>query len=418
MLAGAVCRGAWFAARGEVQRASSGRGTDASVGGPCYTVADSTNEVLPAMKVICDRAALLDAVNMVGGVVPSRTPTPVLQCVKLVAGDNLLSLAATDLEAGLRLSVEQVDVQKPGEALIPADKLGQIVRASDDPTLTIEADGHTVHIRGADSHFKVYGYDPKEAPAVRDFGSAKVDAEVKAGVLRSLIARTLFAAAAEHSRYAINGVLFDREGKKLRLVATDGRRLAVARGECKAEAGKSSCIIPTKALNLLSKLLSADDETVRIAIEDHQVLISVGEGPEAAVLSSNLVEGAFPPFEDVIPRDSDKKVSFDAHMLSSAIRRAALLTNEESKGVRLAFGQKTLTLTSRAPEMGEAEIHLEAGSYEGEPLEIGFNPSFIVDALKVVDGREVMIELKAPNKPGVIRTGSDFTYVIMPVNLA
>lgn len=369
------------------------------------------------MKVICDRAALVDAVNLVGGVVSGRTPTPVLQCVKIVADANGLTLIGTDLEVGLRLNIDQVDVQKKGEALIPGDKLNQIVRASDDPTLTIEVDGHTVHIRGADSHFKVYGYDPKEAPAVRDFGDARIDCEVSAGVLRNLINRTLFAAAAEHSRYAINGVLFERDGKKLRLVATDGRRLAVARGECKAKDGKSSCIIPTKALNLINKLIGDPEATVRIAIEDKQVLVAVGEGGGAASLTSNLVEGAFPPFEDVIPRDSDKKVSFDAHTLSSAIRRAALLTNEESKGVRLSFADKSLTLTSRAPEMGEAEVHLDATSYEGEPLEIGFNPGFIVDALKVIDGKEVLIELKAPNKPGVLRTGNDFTYVIMPVNL-
>lgn len=369
------------------------------------------------MKVICDRAALLDAVNIVGSVVVSRTPSPVLQCIKLTASNGQLMLSATDLEAGLRLTVDQVDVQEDGEALIPSDKLAQIVRASDDPTLTLETDDHTVHIRGADSHFQVYGYDPKEAPQVRDFGEATVDCEVDGGTMQTLIGRTLFAAAAEHSRYAINGVLFERDGKKLRMVATDGRRLAVARGECKSKEGKQSCIIPTKALNLVNKLVDDPDVAVRIAIEENQVVFAIGEGEDAAVLSSNLVEGAFPPFEDVIPRDSDKKVSFDAHTLSSAIRRAALLTNEESKGVRLSFQKDQLTLTSRAPEMGEAEIHIDLKSYEGDPLEIGFNPGFITDALKVIDGQTVMIELKAPNKPGVLKTGSDFTYVIMPVNL-
>jgi DNA polymerase III subunit beta len=369
------------------------------------------------MKVICDRSALVDAVNIAGAVVVSRTPSPVLLCIRMTAADGILSLASTDLEVGLRLKVDQVDVQEEGEALIPADKLAQIVRASDDPTLTIETDDNAVHIRGADSHFKMYGYDPKDAPEVRDFADAKVDCEIDAGVLHSMISRTIFAAAAEHSRYAINGVLFDRDGKKLRMVATDGRRLAVTAGECKAKDGKAHCIIPTKALNLLNKLIDDPETLVRVAIDENQVVFAIGEGSVAAVLSSNLVEGAFPPFEDVIPRDLDKRVSFDSHMLASAIRRAALLTNEESKGVRLSFEKEQLTLTSRAPEMGEAEIHLDLDSYEGDPLEIGFNPGFIVDALKVVDGKNVIFEMKAPNKPGVIRTGSDFTYVIMPVNL-
>jgi DNA polymerase-3 subunit beta len=375
------------------------------------------------MKVICDRVALVDAVNLVAGVVAGRTPTPVLQCIKLTASDGTLMLAATDLEVGLRIGVDQVDVQKPGETLVPADKLAQIVRASEDPTLTLESKDNTLHIKGADAHFKVFGYDAKEAPQVRDFSEVKVDFEIEGGMLKTLIHRTLFAAAAEHSRYAINGVLFERDGRKLRLVATDGRRLAMSRGECKPVAGgggkdaKVTCIVPTKALNLLGKLIDDPEATVRMAIEDNQAVFSVGDDKDAAVLSTNLVEGAFPPFEDVIPKDQDKKVTFDSVMLGSAIRRAALLTNEESKGVRLSFANKKLTLTSRAPEMGEAEIHIDVDKYEGDPLDIGFNPAFITDALKVVDGAEVIVELKAPNKPGVLRTGNEFTYVIMPVNL-
>lgn len=368
------------------------------------------------MKVICDRSALLDAVNVVGGVVLARTPTPVLRCIKLSAADGLLTLAATDLEVSLRMGVEQVDIQEDGEALIPADKLGQIVRLCDDPTLTIESKDHTITIRGADSDFKIFGYDPKEFPAVREF-DGDVDCEVNAGILHTLISQTLFAAASEHSRYAINGVLFERNGKKLRLVATDGRRLALAQNECNTGAGDSSCIVPTKALKLMIKLVDDPETAVRIAIDENQVVFAVGDGPDRAVLASNLVEGAFPPFEDVIPKDQDKRVSFRADTLSSAVKRAALLTNEESKGVRLSFTEDKLTLTSRAPEMGEAKIEVELKEYEGEPVEIGFNPGFITDALNVVNVDEVTIELKAPNKPGVLRTGQTFTYVIMPVNL-
>lgn len=369
------------------------------------------------MKVICDRAALLDAVNNVGSVVAARTPSPVLQCVKLSAGEGMLTLAATDLEVGLRLGVEQVDVADDGEALIPADKLNQIVRNSSDSTLTVESEDHTVHIRGSDSHFVIYGYDPKEAPAVREFDEEAVDCELEAGALHLLIHRTLFAAAAEHSRYAINGILFDREEKQLRLVATDGRRLAVARGQCISGSGKNSCIIPTKALGLIGKLLRDPESSVHIVIEENQVLLRVGQGAAAAVLSSTLVEGTFPPFEDVVPKDQDKRVTFNVEVLASAIRRAALLTNEESKGVRMSFAPDKLTLTSRAPEMGEAEIQVQLEKYDGEPLEIGFNPGFVTDALKVIDGGDVIFELKAANKPGVLRTGNEFTYVVMPVNL-
>ncbi len=373
------------------------------------------------MKVICDRLALVDAVNTASGIVASRTPTPVLKCFKLTASNAEpagLILTATDLEVGLRLGVAEVDVVEEGEAAIPADKLSQIARACDDPTLTIETEDHAIHIRGAGSHFKVFGYDPKEFPPVRDFSDATVDCEIKAGVLRTLITRTLFAAAVEHSRYAINGVLFERSGSQLRLVATDGRRLAMAIGEAQGD-NDCTCIVPTKALKLAVKLVDDPEAIIRLAIEENQMLLAFGGGEagETAVLSTNLVEGAFPPFEDVVPKEQDKKVTFDAAVLGSAVRRAALLTNEESKGVKLKFANDTLTLTSRAPEMGEATVEVKLNDYQGDPLEIGFNPGFITDALNVVDGGTITIELKGPNKPGVLRNGSDFTYVLMPVNL-
>ncbi len=119
----------------------------------------------------------------------------------------------------------------------------------------------------------------------------------------------------------------------------------------------------------------------------------------------------------MVPKEQDKKVSFETTILSSAIRRAALLTNEESKGVRLSFADDKLTLTSRAPEMGEATVEVNLEDYQGDPLEIGFNPNFITEALNVVDTDKVLVELKSATKPGVLKTGPDFTYVIMPVNL-
>ncbi len=371
------------------------------------------------MKVICDRSALSEALGMVGGVAVSRTPTPVLSCVKLAAADGALWLSATDAEIGIRLGVGQVDIQKPGEALVPFDKLNQIVRACEDPTLSLEVDKTIMNIKGADSHFKVYGYDPKDFPRIRDLGDLEPDFEVDAGHLRRVVARTLFATAVENSRYAINGVLFERKGKKIRVVATDGRRLAVARGEVISAAdGESKAIVPTKALNTLLRLIVDPAQSVKVALDANQIIFMVGTGDDAALLTSNLVQGAFPPFEDVIPKDQDKKVSFDSAELTSAVRRAALLTNEESKGVRLNFSKDRLTLTSRAPEMGEAEIVVDMKSYQGDPIEIGFNPGYITDALKVIDTDQVMIELKAPNKPGVLKSGADFTYVVMPVNLA
>lgn len=366
------------------------------------------------MKVICDRGALVESLNLVGGVVVSRTPKPVLQCVKLSAGEDMLTLTATDLEVAVRLVTPRVEVNEVGEALIPADKLSQIVRESVDPTLTLSTEQDVAQITGRDSRFKIFGQPVADFPPVPEF-TGEPDFEVSAAELHRLIAMTIFATARENSRYAINGVLVERDGNKLTLVATDGHRLAMAKGACKGAKGEGvrSAIVPTKALNLLLRLFDDADQTVQIKLEDNQILFAT----DGSQLSSNLVEGNFPPYKDVIPKESDRKATLATDTLVSAVRRAALLTNEESKGVRMAFADKQLTMTSRAPEMGEAEIKVDLPDYQGEGIEIGFNPGYLLDALKVVDEPQVTFEFKAGNKPGVLRTGTNFLYVIMPVNL-
>ena len=365
------------------------------------------------MKVICDRGALVESLGLVGGVVLSRTPKPVLQCVKLTAGDDGLTLDATDAEISVRLSTPRVEVADAGEALIPADKLQSIVRESIDPTLTLSTEQDVAHITGQDSKFKIFGHPPTDFPATADF-EGEADFTVTAGDLHRLIAQTLFATARENSRYAINGVLIERTGNKLAVVATDGHRLALAKGTCKGAGDDTrSAIVPTKALNLLLRLFDDAEQTVQVKLADNQILFKT----DTAVLASNLVEGNFPPYQDVIPKDGDRKATLATDLFISAVRRAALLTNEESKGVRMAFGDDGLTLSSRAPEMGEAEIHVDVPEYDGEPVEIGFNPAYLLDALKVVDESQVHFEFKGPNKPGVMRTGPNFLYVVMPVNL-
>jgi DNA polymerase-3 subunit beta len=327
----------------------------------------------------------------------------------------------------LRLSTSNVDVQEEGEVLIPADKLRQILQAEEEEaTLTIEAEGDVCRIRGQDAKFKVYGYDVADFPPVPGFPTSEEASdlfEVSADQLAEIISRTIFSTARETSRYAINGVLLVRNGKKLEMVATDGRRLALARTSTKpiASGDGGAAIVPTKALQMAQRLLPQGSDKVRIGITDARAVFDFGGGEDesAALLASKLVEGTFPPYEDVIPRDNDKKATFSVDALGSAVRRAALLTNEESRGVRMSFGSsaKTLNLASRAPEMGEANIDVQMDDYAGDDIEIGFNPQFITDGLKVIDDPSVVIEMKSPNKPGLMKSGNDFMYVVMPVNL-
>ena len=366
------------------------------------------------MKVICNRGALLEALTVTGNAVAARTPKPVLQCLKLTAEGNSLTVAATDLEVAIRYTDNQVQIEQPGETLVPADKFRDIVRESVDDTLSVEVTADNAHIKGQDSHFKIYTQNPKEFPPIPDF-SGEADFEIPGGHLKQLIGQTLFAAAKESTRYAFNGVLVTAKGKKISLVSTDGRRLAMAKGDLtsdKLPKDGAKAIVPAKALQLVDKLIDDPEESVGVQIRENQVIFHTAD----ATLTSNLVEGQFPPYEDVIPKDTDKQMTAATADFLSAIRRAALLTNEESKGVRLQFNKKGLKLTSRSAESGEAEITFPC-KFEGADVEIGFNPTFLTEALRVVDSDEISLELTAPNRPGLIKGGQNFLYVIMPVNL-
>lgn len=367
------------------------------------------------MKVICNRGALLEALTVAGNVVATRTPKPALQCVKLAANANELTVSATDLEVAIRYRNNQVEVVEPGELLVPADKLRDIVRESVDDTLSIESDAEMAQVKGQDSLFRIYTQPLDTFPPIPDY-DGEADFEVIGGQLKQLIGQTIFAAAKESTRYAFNGVLLNVKGKQLSLVSTDGRRLAEARGELvsskRTDKDVLRAIIPVKALSLIERLIDDPEETAAFQVRENQIIVHT---PSAA-LTSTLIEGQFPPYEDVIPRDADKQMTASTTDFLSAIRRAALLTTEESKGVRLQFSKKGLVLSSQAPGAGEATVNFPC-KYEGADLEIGFNPLFLVEALKVVHSEEISFELHAANRPGLLKGGPNFQYVIMPVNL-
>lgn len=365
------------------------------------------------MQVIVNRAALVEVLTAASTVAANRTTKDILKCVRLTTVDGGLLVSATDLEVALRGSIQAVEVKKPGDVLVSSEKLGSIARESADETLTIEADTQTCHIRGSDSHFEIYGQDPKEFPPVPDLeGSADVEVEVDA--IKGLIDRTLFAVAKENTRYAINGVLWEKKAKKLVMVSTDGRRLARAVVSVDQAAGDDSrMIVPAKTVQVLQKVLPSVGGKIEIQFATNQVIVRAG----SYVISSALVEGHFPQYEEVIPKDCDRKIELNTEEFLSAVRRAALLTNEQSKAVRLCFAKERLVLSSRAPEQGEATVSMRVDYRESE-IDIGFNPAFLVDALRVVGTPTVTIELKEANRPGIFRAGPAFLYVVMPVNLS
>jgi DNA polymerase-3 subunit beta len=366
------------------------------------------------MKFVVAPQTLLSGLNIAAAGSASRTPKPALQGVLLTVQKDEVLLSATDLEMGVRGHLTQVEVEREGQALVPVAKLLQIVRGSADDSMVLELEENTLHIRGSDSHFSMYTGDAADFPPVSEL-EGDPDFSISGGTLRLVIDRTLFAAAKESTRYAIDGLLWSFKGEQLKVVATDGRRLALAEAPVQnSSGGQAEVIVPAKAMNLISRVVSDPEEMFQVKLLSNQLLL---RSPRVTV-SSVLLEGHFPKYQDVIPQDCDRTVSVPATEMLSAVRRSALLTSEESKAIRLRFDDNALLLTGRAPEQGQASVKLPL-TYEAEALEIGFNPNFLADVLKVFDDQDVRLSLKDANRPGLFRGGNDdFMYVLMPVNLS
>ncbi len=370
------------------------------------------------MKIRLPRQELLDALTATAAVVSGRTTKPILACVKLATDGDALELSATDGEIALRLGVEAFAIEKPGTAIISAERILGIVREMPDAEILIEADDKACFVRGEGSELKIYVQPAADFPAIPGFDD-EPDLVVDSRQLWRMIELTLYAAARETSRYAINGVLWEQCGKRLYLVATDGRRLARAGGAIvESSTADFEAIVPAKALNVFERVFNPSKERgesrLEIKVMPNQIVLRSGD----RLLSTARVEGNFPKYEDVIPKETSRRARVSRTDLYSAIRRAALLTTDEARAVKLAFSSEGLVITANSPEQGEARVELPI-EFEGEPLEIGFNPNFVNDALKAWDADTVNIELHESFRPGVLcgEDKSEFLYVVMPVSL-
>lgn len=375
------------------------------------------------MKVKFNRAALAEALATVGTVIPARTAKPILQGLKIEAQKDKAYLSATDFETGITWLITQVQVEEKGEVVIPAERFAAIVRESVDEVLEMKtADsprgeaGGACHVRGSDSHFTIFTHPSDQYPQVPGF-DGQSQLKVSLQKLQEAVEHCLFATAKENTRYALSGILWEATGKKLTLVGTDGRRLARYRLTLGSEADKKleaeKIIVSAKAMSLLGRIAAGEKDEAAVRFVDNRIIMTCG----CAVISSTLVEGNFPKYEDIIPTDYKNKIELNTAATLSAVRRAALLTNEDSKGVKLALGKKSLVFTSRAPEMGDAEIAMEV-DYKGEPMEIGFNPQFLIDVLKIIKEDSFELQLGQADRPGLIKSGNNYLYIVMPVSLS
>jgi DNA polymerase-3 subunit beta len=367
------------------------------------------------MKVLCHREGLLAAFQLASVAVPSRDLKPVLRNLKAIALGDRCTLLATDLELGTRLEVRGVQVEEPGEALLPAARMLAILRESTDDQLHLAADAQTCLVRGQLNEFEMGGEDPANFPDVPEFSGDKFH-ELAAGMLREMIRRTIFAAATENPRYAVTGILWELEGDKARLVATDGRRLAVVEGTATAHGGHDTKgqthVVPTKAMNLLERNLQDPDEKVRVSLRPNEALFKT----ERAMIYSRLVEGRYPPYREVFPKKPTVKVPLVVGPFHAAVRQAAIMTDDESKKVVFSFGKKKLTLQARGAATGRSKVEMPL-EYDGKTIDINFDPKFVTEMLRVLNPDDALaLELSDGNSVALFRCGENYSYIVMPLS--
>ncbi|HYV38053.1 MAG TPA: DNA polymerase III subunit beta [Gemmataceae bacterium] len=368
------------------------------------------------MKAIVNREAFLSACQLASVATAARDVKPILQNFKAIVEADRCTLMATDLELGIRLEVRSVKVEEPGEAIIPAGRMTNILRESTDSELVLESSTDKNMVRGQFNEFEMPGEDPANFPDIPSFEEEKYH-EVASGVLREMIRRTQFAVAVGEARFsATTGILVELENDQAKLVATDGRRLALAQGPAKAHGDHSTKgqmpVVPGKALNLLERNLHEAEEIVRIAVRPNEVLMKT----DRAMIYSRLVEGRFPPYQQVIPQKHPLKVPLVVGPFMTAVRQAAVMTDDESKRVVFAFAKHKLTLQAHGTEAGRSKVELPVG-YDGKAIEISFDPKFLLDMLKVLDAETALtLELLDGNKPAVFRNDSgNYLYVVVPL---
>jgi DNA polymerase-3 subunit beta len=368
------------------------------------------------MKALCNREGLLAGFTMVSGVVPARSPKPILQNVKLVADpDDGSVLMATDLEVGIRYRVLGVKVDQPGSVILPTQRMQSILRTGTDEELALEVHDDKLVVRGLHSEFELPSEDPDLFPEPNDFAATAFHV-VAAADLKRLIRRTMFATDVESTRYALGGVLVELSGETITMVGTDGRRLAraIAPAEVEGDAGApaGSPVIPVKALKLIERNLDDDDPPVHLAFQSGTAALL---RTERATIYTRLVEGRFPRYQDVFPSDVEVRIPMEAGPLLSAVEQASIVTSEESRGVDFSFGNGQLKLASQAADVGKSQIEMPI-AYDGKPVEITFDPRYLVDALKNLEPTAtITAELIDAKNAAVFKTEDDYTYVVMPL---
>ncbi|RVU31748.1 MULTISPECIES: DNA polymerase III subunit beta [Neptunomonas] len=367
------------------------------------------------MRFVISREALIKPLQLVAGVVERRQTLPVLSNILLVAEGDQLSLTGTDLEVEL---VGRVTLDQPADAgsiTVPARKLMDICKSlSDDAQIEFTLDGQKMVIKAGRSRFTLSTLPATEFPNVED-SPQTLDLTLSQGQLRHLIEQTGFSMAQQDVRYYLNGMLLEIADGSLRTVATDGHRLATSVAPVETDqTSQHQIIVPRKGILELARLLQQGDEPLKLVIGANHIRAHVGD----FIFTSKLVDGKFPDYQRVIPRNGDKAVLGDRQELRKVFSRIAILSNEKYRGVRLSLTSGALQVMANNPEQEEAEETV-AIDYQGDTLEIGFNVNYLLDVLSILNSDVVRFTLSDSNSSALVEGYDEdgSLFVVMPMRM-
>ncbi|MDI6736155.1 MAG: DNA polymerase III subunit beta [bacterium] len=366
------------------------------------------------MKIKSKKESLLESIQLISITTP-KTILPILSTILLEARENKLTLIATDLELSIKAHLE-LEVITEGSICLPLKKLSEIIRELEDKEdVLIEVDeNNRAVISSKESVFHLFGLPKEDFPVFPEYEKEK-SFKMESTLMKEMIRKTIFAAAVDEVHYVLKGVLFVVQGNQCKMVATDKHRLVFIKKTLPQDLTEGGeVIIPTKALTEVNRIIK-EDKKIDILLDKNKIVFQTDE----VIIISKLIEGKFPDYERVIPREQDKILKINNQKLFSTCRRIDLMTSENNNIVKLDISKNKINFSSNTPNLGDAREELEV-YYEGEDMSIAFNPKYIMDVLKNIEQEGIIISLKNPSssgiiKPGEEKEGEEYLCVLMPV---
>lgn len=363
------------------------------------------------MKLKVKRQNMINGLQKVQAIVSAKSTLPILSNVMLDVEGSKLKINATDLDVNVQITLD-AEVEEEGSTTIDAKRLFSIFReiSGDEVDMAVD-ENQLIELRSGSSFFKLNGMSSEDFPQMPEVEGEKTYT-VSAGVFKEMLQKTSYAASTDETRLALNGVLLSFKGEKLTVVATDGRRLALVEQEVEFPASsEADLILPSKTVAELVRTLDGEDD-LKIKVAENQISFAFTN----MLIVSKLVDDSYPNYEQVIPETSEARIAIERELLLAALRRASLLTTEQSNSVKLCFSENNIEIVTETPEVGQAKETL-AVKYNGPEMAIAFNPEFMMAPLRSLQSDEVYFEMIDEMSPGVIKSDVPFLYVIMPMRI-